>query len=206
MNIYLYHKRHRKTGLNYFGKTTVDPYNYTGSGKYWKRHLNKHGLDIETIFVCKFQNQEECTKFALQFSIKNNIVESTEWANLKLEDGRDGGDPGPIGRRKIAESKLGRKHTPAQNLAKSLRQQGIKRSPEYLAKKISLKYKKPKVRTRPNKNKGIPAGEKQLKANQKSAQRRIGMSYPIVKCTYCGKEGGSSSMPRWHFENCKHKR
>jgi hypothetical protein len=25
MNIYLYHKRHRITGLNYFGKTTSNP-------------------------------------------------------------------------------------------------------------------------------------------------------------------------------------
>lgn len=206
MNIYLYHKRHRKTGLNYFGKTTVDPYNYTGSGKYWRRHLTKHGLDIETVFVWAFENQEECTKFALQFSIENNIVESKEWANLKLEDGKDGGDPGPVGRRKIAEAHTGRKHSAEENENKRKRQAGIKRSPEYLAKKIGLKYKKPKARTVPNKNKGLPAGEKQLKANQKSAQRRIGMTYPIVKCNHCGKEGGSSSMPRWHFDNCKFKK
>jgi hypothetical protein len=25
----------------------------------------------------------------------------------------------------------------------------------------------------------------------------------IVKCPYCGKEGGGGSMKRWHFDNCK---
>ena len=72
MSIYLYHKRHRKTKLNYFGKTTIEPYYYHGSGKYWKLHLNKHGSDIETVAVWQFENQEECTIFALQFSIDND--------------------------------------------------------------------------------------------------------------------------------------
>lgn len=200
MIIYLYHKRHRKTGLNYFGKTVFDPYNYSGSGKYWKRHLSKHGNDIETASVWEFTDQEECTKFALEFSMDNNIVESKDWANLKMEDGRDGGDPGPIGRKKIAESKLGKKHTPEQNIAKSLRQTGIKRTPEYLAKKVGLKYKQPKERTKPNKNKGRPLPSEWV---AKSARSRTGMKYPTVTCPHCGTTGGSSSMPRWHFNNCK---
>jgi hypothetical protein len=32
MITYLYHKRHKQTGLNYFGKTIRDPYVYRGSG------------------------------------------------------------------------------------------------------------------------------------------------------------------------------
>ena len=200
MTIYLYHKRHRKTGLNYFGKTTVDPYSYNGSGKYWRRHLNIHGEDIETINVWQFEDQEKCTDFALGFSQKYSIVESKEWANLKPENGRDGGDPGPEGRRKIAEAKIGRKHTPEQNAHKSKRQTGVKRSPEYLAKKIGLKYKKPKARTRPNKNKGQPLPADWV---AKSAQSRTGMTYSKVTCPQCGKIGGSQTMPRWHFDNCK---
>lgn len=109
MTIYLYHKRHRKTGLNYFGKTTKEPYDYLGSGKYWRRHLNKHGIDVETINVWEFNEQEECTKFALCFSKENNIVESKEWVNLKDEDGKDGGDPGPIGRKKDIRIKIRKK-------------------------------------------------------------------------------------------------
>jgi hypothetical protein len=121
------------------------------------------------------------------------------WANLKPETG-DGGDSGPMGRKKIAEAQTGRKHTPEENTHKSMRQRGIKRSPEYLAKKTGLKYKKPKARTKPNKNKGRPLPKEWV---DKSAASRRGMKYNIVECPYCGKQGGSSAMPRWHFDNCK---
>lgn len=202
MTIYLYHKRHLITGLNYFGKTTIEPYTYNGSGKYWVRHLNKHGNTVETVEVWEFNSQEECTEFALVFSAKHNIVESDAWANLKAEDGKDGGDPGPKGRQKIAEAQKGRKHTPEENAHKSMRQTGIKRTPEYLSKKIGLKYKKSKPRTAPNKNKGKPISQEWV---DKSAKSRTGMKYTIVECPHCGKRGGSSSMPRWHFDNCKNK-
>jgi len=89
--IYLYHKKHKITGLNYFGKTTVDPYSYNGSGKYWNSHLKKHGKEIETVEVWKFDNVNECSLFAINFSKENNIVESKDWANLKEENGLDGG-------------------------------------------------------------------------------------------------------------------
>ncbi len=56
MTIYLYHKRHRITGLNYFGKTTTNPYIYGGSGKYWANHLRVHGPDIETVQVWQFED------------------------------------------------------------------------------------------------------------------------------------------------------
>jgi hypothetical protein len=94
MTIYLYHKRHRKTGLNYFGKTKTDPYKYNGSGKYWVSHINKYGPDIETVQVWEFAELTECNNFALEFSAKNNIVESKSWANLKVENGLDGGFDG----------------------------------------------------------------------------------------------------------------
>lgn len=94
---YLYIKQHRITGLKYFGKTTKpDPYKYLGSGHYWGRHIEKHGKEhVETIWVKLFHDRQECIDFALKFSIDNNIVESTEWANQMLEDGLNGnGSPG----------------------------------------------------------------------------------------------------------------
>lgn len=89
MIIYLYVKQHNKTKLKYFGKTIKDPYKYNGSGVYWLRHLNKHGTDISTLEVWSFDNQDECTKFAIDFSYKNKIVESSDWANFIIEDGID---------------------------------------------------------------------------------------------------------------------
>lgn len=98
MTIYLYHKRHQITGLNYFGKTTSDPYKYTGSGVYWNDHCRVHGYLIETVQVWEFNDYESCREFAIDFSLKNNIVEARDqngkkvWANLIIEDGKQGGN------------------------------------------------------------------------------------------------------------------
>lgn len=94
MITYLYHKRHLTTGLNYFGKTIRDPYKYTGSGIYWKRHLAQHGNHVETVQVWEFTNLDDCKHFAINFSTTNNIVESKDWANFVIENGVDGQSPG----------------------------------------------------------------------------------------------------------------
>ena len=40
----LYVKTHQVTGLKYLGQTSKsDPHKYTGSGKYWLRHIKQHG-------------------------------------------------------------------------------------------------------------------------------------------------------------------
>ncbi len=93
MTIYLYVKRHPVTGLKYFGKTSLsDPYRYPGSGKYWSDHTKKHDKHlVETLQVWEFEDQELCTEFALKFSQENDIVNSKDWANLIVEDGKGGG-------------------------------------------------------------------------------------------------------------------
>jgi hypothetical protein len=89
---YLYVKTHNVTGLKYFGKTTSNRKRYRGSGQYWLNHLKKHGNDVTTEIVGFFTSQEECMEFALKFSADNNIVESNDWANMRPENGLDGGD------------------------------------------------------------------------------------------------------------------
>lgn len=97
---YLYIKTHNLTGLKYFGKTTNDPYNYYGSGKYWLAHLRKHGYDISTEIVGYYTNKDECVKVATTFSTENNIVLAVTdnnkkiWANQIVENGTDGGATG----------------------------------------------------------------------------------------------------------------
>lgn len=97
MKTYLYIKTHCITGLKYFGKTTKNPFKYQGSGIHWRRHLRKHGKDHTTEVVAEFDDADECEKFALEFSRKNNIVESVEWANLIPENGKDGMPVGHAG-------------------------------------------------------------------------------------------------------------
>ena len=93
MIVYLYIKIHNITGLKYFGKTTQDPFRYLGSGKYWKRHIKKHGSNITTKIYGEFYNDDILlSEVAIKFSEENNIVKSKEWANLTIENGKDGGN------------------------------------------------------------------------------------------------------------------
>lgn len=90
---YLYIKQHSITGLKYYGKTTQDPYKYSGSGIHWVAHCKKHGKrHIKTLWVSDLYYDTSIVEHALNFSYKNNIVKSTEWANLKPENGLDGGN------------------------------------------------------------------------------------------------------------------
>jgi len=93
----LYVKIHKVTGLKYFGKTVKDPHKYKGSGKYWKRHLQKHGNDVATIIVGEYLEVSDLLKLhALNFSTLHDIVRSKEWANLINENGTDGNCPGTV--------------------------------------------------------------------------------------------------------------
>jgi len=91
MAIYLYKKTHNKTGLQYLGKTKRDPFNYRGSGKYWQNHINKHGNDVTTEILKECSCNEEIKEWGIYYSKLWNVVESTEWANLKEERGDGGG-------------------------------------------------------------------------------------------------------------------
>jgi hypothetical protein len=93
---YLYIKTHNDTGLKYFGKTiTKDPSKYKGSGTRWLNHINYHGNNVTTEILGYYTDKDECVATALDFSAKNNIVESADWANLEPEDGLQGGYGGP---------------------------------------------------------------------------------------------------------------
>lgn len=103
---YLYIKRHRITGLLYFGKTiNNDPeHSYDGSGVRWSNHCNFHGWDIETLWFCLFTDRDEIVKFALMCSEQWDIVKSEEWANLVPENGLDGTTPGSRWKHKTQRS------------------------------------------------------------------------------------------------------
>ena len=103
----LYKKTHRKTGLKYLGYTSQDPFRYIGSGKYWCRHFKLHGNEIDTEILLQTNDKTKIKDLGLYYSNLWNIVESKEWANLKIESG-DGGAMGPLGRKKVSEKMQGR--------------------------------------------------------------------------------------------------
>ena len=93
--IYIYIKICNHCGLKYLGKSIKDieyiKNKYKGSGKYWKRHLNKYNPKINTLIINEFEDIDECKYFCLWFSKINNIVISKKWANLIYENGLNGG-------------------------------------------------------------------------------------------------------------------
>lgn len=89
----LYIKRHAKTNLCYFGKTSREDIDlYSGSGIHWTRHLALHGDDVITDWVSDwFVSPSDIQDFALLVSETLDIVASPRWANMKPENGLDGG-------------------------------------------------------------------------------------------------------------------
>jgi hypothetical protein len=176
MSIYLYIKQHSVTGKLYFGKTTRDPEKYSGSGKHWVRHISKHGKEhVVTLWYCLFLDQESCTEFALNFSSHQNIVESSEWLNLQLENGLDGA---PIG------------HNPTKGTT------GWVPSKETRQKMSNSRIGKSSW------NKGISQPDS---IKQKIRNSLLGKPHPqpIIECPHCGKSGAMNGMKRYHFDSCK---
>ena len=152
--ITLYIKTHRKTGLKYFGKTTCDdPVSYWGSGKYWRRHLMKHGFEYDTEIYLQSEDQAYITQEALRFSRAYDIVNSDLWANLREENGTDGNPKGNIlsqehkdriaqagkgrilseeTRKKLSKAKKNMSKETREKISKSL--SGKKKSKEHLKK------------------------------------------------------------------------
>ena len=69
--IYLYLKIHNQTGYKYLGKTIADPHKYEGSGKLWKRHINKHGYDVKTKILFQTEDKEEFKKNGINVVFQN---------------------------------------------------------------------------------------------------------------------------------------
>ena len=89
--IYLYVKIHNVTNLKYLGKTTKDPYKYSGSGKRWLNHIKLHGDDCRTQILLVSLSKQEIAETGVFFSRLWGVVKSDEWANL-IEESGSGGD------------------------------------------------------------------------------------------------------------------
>jgi hypothetical protein len=104
---YLMIKQHSVTGLKYLCKTTKkNPLTYNGSGLRWKKHIKQHGIEsIQTVWYKVFYEIDELVSVALTLSELYDIVDSTFWANLKPENGLDGGT---TSEKAIERTKLGK--------------------------------------------------------------------------------------------------
>ena len=215
---WLYIKRHRLTGLQYFGKTIRDPIKYVGSGNYWKRHLNIHGRDVETVWCELFIDKQLLTEFAEFFSEFFNIVNELNvngkktWANSVPEDGLQGGQNAGM------PSPLKGKPTGRPAWCKGIKRpahsetmKGRKQPSEHSAK-ISNSLKN-HIRTAEHKasiskaKKGVsnPKVSIALKGNPKLNSNN-GKKLKTYKCIHCEIETTGGNLKRWHNENCKLKK
>ena len=180
MSIYLYLKQHIITGKLYFGKTIRNPETYLGSGLHWSRHIKQHGKEhVVNLWYHLFDDHNECTTFALEFSNKMNIVESDQWLNLKPENGLDGG----FNNKNKPGTMLNKHHSiKTKELLKSLNAgENNSRYGTSHTEESKLKMRIPKTE----------AHILKLKAK--------------TTCPHCGKVGGISAMKRHHFDKCKSK-
>lgn len=112
MTIYrLYVKTHNQTGLKYLGQTTKEnPHEYTGSGTRWINHLKKHGYDYTTEILFETNSKEELSEKGLFYSELWDVVNDSNWANLKLETG-SGGVMSKESLERMKAKNTGRKHS-----------------------------------------------------------------------------------------------
>jgi hypothetical protein len=214
---YLYIKQH-KTGLKYFGKTTL-PYEkmikYKGSGDRWLNHLDKHGDDVTTIWFKLFHNEKECVEFALNFSTQQNIVESSEWANLIPENGLSGFPAGIMftetHKKHLSETKLGRTWEDIYGIegAKLKREQNsFPKGPMPAEQKKNISLAKTGMDAPHNwSDESREKVSKKLTGIKRSEEtkQKMKQSAKIEKtCPHCGTTGSGPSMQRWHFKKCNH--
>lgn len=228
-NVTLYIATHNITGKKYFGKTIkwfteMDlQEKYHGSGKYWLKHLAKHGDDVkmEIYKICSLNESDEdyVKPIALQFSYENNIVKSDDWANLKLEDGFEGGSiAGEL--HPCFGTNISQEHKDAISVAHT----GKIVSTETREKLATLRKGKPLSEETKEKLSIINTGEKNHfygkkhteetkeklrgpKTNEHKEKLKDSLltNFPVRECPHCKLVGSGTAMNRYHFDNCKNK-
>jgi len=203
MSLYLYHKKHKITGLNYFGKTDNDPINYNGSGVYWNSHLRKHGKLIETVQVWEFDNINERSEFAIKFSAENNIVKSDEWANLCPENGLDGGDKfGYMPKDKLANINARK----SKNVKQSWQEESRINANTQSAKKQWATRTDDEIQKLASKisNTLLTKTVEQRAEAKRKRKETLALNRKEITCPHCNLIGtNKANMNRYHFNKCK---
>jgi hypothetical protein len=184
---FLYIKRHKVTGLLYFGKTSrseAKMLKYLGSGSHWTNHIKKHGKEhVETIWYNYFEDIHSLVDFAFFFSEFHDIIDSKLWANRKTETGLDFDDGiKRIGvphtdesKKKIGDTKLGKKRT----ITKEWRENMSKG------------------------HKGKSSGAKNKTWKWKEESSLKGIPRPSLECIHCKRMIPITAINRYHMDNCK---
>ena len=217
MTIYLYKKTHNKTGLQYLGKTKLDPFKYKGSGKDWIPHIKEHGYDVTTEILKECSTNEELKEWGLHYSNLWDIVESDVWANRIPETGGGtlGGIDSPtatkLNNKRVAEGTHpfqrrpdGTSYAADRSKAGTHNWQGSASNNKRVAEGTHPLQRRPngtsstmdRVVDGTNPFLGPSINLARLAAGTHPSQKKI-------KCVRCGKESSIGMHKRWHGDNCK---
>lgn len=217
----LYIKQCPHCGLKYFGQSATETIeDYHGSGKRWKKHLKKHKVSPIHLWNSDWYYDTSIKRFAVRFSKINKIVESKKWANLKDENGLDGGGvlggfKGPhkeetknkmsLDRTGQANNFFGKTHTDESRIKISMAKTGVSwgsHSEETKKKMSEVAMGKPGTNNGKKFGPKTADQKKRISEATKNAMKNVSMKQPLVACPHCDKMGGSSNMKRYHFNNC----
>lgn len=196
---YLYIKQHSITGLKYFGKTSQkDPIKYLGSGTRWRNHIKKHGKQfIKTIWLSEPYIDTSITEVALLISEHWDIVNSNEWANIRVEDGLSGGDTFSGKKHSIETIMLMKEKARLRPLPPEETRNKISKS------KTGVPLLKSRGKIRTEEHKSNLSTSLKGKTPWNAGKKYHNKPYKKISCPHCDKECIPTNAKRWHFDNCK---
>jgi hypothetical protein len=161
---------------------------YWGSGLRISSYIKKHGKQNLVYEILVIADEKYIFDLEKKYITDDFIKANSLCLNLDKGGvgGNLGGDPWNKGKKTPDEVK---KKQSLAKLGKPSSRKGKKHSAESIAK----------IKLTKQQNKHIVSNETKLKLSIASRGRK----YAILTCHHCGKTGGSTAMPRWHFENCK---
>lgn len=208
-------------GKFYIGKDVNDSDYYLGSGILLKRAIKKYGKENfrkEILEHCEsLDNLDERERFWIK---ELNSVE----LGYNLTFGGTGGDTftNNVNKKEIREKLKKRTYS------KEIKEIRLKNLTPFQSGENHPNFGKKQTEETKNKRKkkflenGYPMENKNHteESKQKIRQKKIGVKQinetklkisvankgkkkKIIKCPYCGKEGGEPQMYQWHFEKCK---
>ena len=167
----------KDTGDYYVGKCQSDKQNYQGSGRKFKPDYKK--------------NPDRWTKTTIASGLTN---EQAQWLERCLVGPEVVEDPTSFNLALGGESPLYVSEETRQKLSEASKE--MWKNPEHKQKAIRTGWTHSEETKRKIRESNI--GKTQKAWNK-------GIATPTVTCPHRGKVGSRITMPRWHFDNCKHK-
>lgn len=159
----------------------------------WKRRINPTATRFDREFnavdnVVYLTLPQHAQVHFLLYELTCNRRDQIAWGYLSGQIGQE-----EAIRQSIILANTGRKHTPEQRAAQSLRMKGRQHGLGWV----------PPIEWRQRQSKRLIGVPRTKEFCLKQSLRRRGERARIVTCPHCSISGGAGNMTRYHFDNCK---